>query len=103
MIVVALGTLASAGCSTPSPGVVVGTVTEAPGVPCAGCAIGLTPLNPGLTVIELARYTDSDGRFRVDRLQPGEYRVSAFRGASAAKACVVVDPVRTTVIDLEVP
>lgn len=67
------------------------------------CAIGLTPLTPGLTVIEVARYTDSEGTFRVERLQPGEYSVSAFRGGSSAEGRAVVNPGRTTVVELELP
>jgi hypothetical protein len=101
-MIVAVVALALAGCSTPEPGAVAGTVTESGG-PCAECAIGLTPLTPGLTVIEVARYTDSEGTFRAERLQPGEYRVSVFHGGSSTEECVVVDPGRTTVVDLDMP
>lgn len=103
MIVAAVGTLALAGCTAPPPGVLAGNVTASSGEPCVHCAIGLTPLTPGLTVIELARYTDSDGAFRVERLEPGEYRVSVFHDGLSAEARAVVEPGRTTVADLALP
>ncbi|MBW0256282.1 carboxypeptidase-like regulatory domain-containing protein [Cellulomonas sp. PS-H5] len=103
MIVAAVGALALAGCSAPEAGVLAGSVMESSGAPCADCAIGLTPLTPGVSVIELAQYTDSEGTFRVERLQPGEYRVTVFRDGSSAEQRAVVEPGRTTVVDLDMP
>lgn len=102
-MIAAVGALALAGCSIPEPGAVAGTVTDSSAGPCAECAIGLTPLTPGLTVIEMGRYTDSEGTFRVERLQPGEYRVSVFHDGLSAEAHAVVEPGRTTVTDLALP
>lgn len=95
--------MALAGCASPAPGAVTGTVTTSSGDPCAHCAIGLTALTPGLAVIEMARYTDAEGTFRVERLQPGEYRVAVFHSGSSADEEAVVEPGLTTAVDLEVP
>lgn len=51
----------------------------------------------------MARYTDSEGTFRVERLQPGEYRVTVFHSGSSVDVEAVVEPGLTTAVDLEVP
>lgn len=100
MIATGLASMAASGCA--GTGAVTGTVLHESGAPCDGCSIGLTPVTPGISVSELTRYTGSDGTFRVEGLEPGDYVVSAFHDASSADEAVTVVRRQTTVVAMTV-
>jgi len=65
-------------------GEVAGSITDADGKGLAGVMVTATEMDSGIAVTE---FTDSDGRYALEGLRPGTYRVSARRlgfGAVAA-------------------
>ncbi len=78
-------------------GAIAGTVRDAAGLPLEGQRLFVVT-----GIMDLGRryaITDAEGRYRMDKLEPGTYRVARFRGEDLQSKPALVREGETTVVD----